>query len=102
MIEIVETRYGLAPFIICDVCQEPITDASLALAAMRKGRMNEHGRREVFHVHKDKCFPIIESSWSQLVDSVELTRHLDLLIQNAGVSLGDLREERDSYGKAGL
>jgi hypothetical protein len=102
MIKIIKTKTGLAPFFFCDVCDKPILDARQALAAMPKAKMDEQGRREVLHVHKDDCFPALEAKTEQLVDTVELVRHLDLLVQNSGIDLEDMKETRESWAKFGL
>jgi hypothetical protein len=102
MIKIIKTKTGLAPFFFCDICDKPVLDARLALAAMPKGKMDEQGRREVLHVHKDTCFQALEAKSEQLVDAVELVRHLDFLVQNSGIDLENMKETRESFAKFGL
>jgi len=102
MIKIIKTKTGSAPFLFCDICDKPVLDARLALAATPKGQMDEQGRLEVLHVHKDTCFQVLEAKWKQPVDNIELVRHLDFLVQNSGIELETMKEMRESYAKFGL
>ncbi len=102
MIEAVTKQRGIAPYFVCDQCHEIIENAGYGLAAMPQLRINVQGRTEVLHVHKGKCYKMLEDKWDGRVGSVELLRHIELLIHNSRVELSDIQKLRDNYEQIGL
>ena len=93
MIQIIETKTGYAPIIVCDQCGLRIEDANLAVAIAPMSGKFQNGKRRVLHVHKESCFDKFEKTEKTKYYWEELSRHLRLIINNAGLTPQELIEQ---------
>lgn len=83
------------PFVICDICGEEITLASMGTA------LNEYDDKdnsviEVMYAHKGVCFneaeKILSAKYGSIPQWHELEHYLYWLLQNSNISLARLQE----------
>lgn len=81
MIEIRHTGTGYAAVVVCDACQEPITDARLALA--KRGPDGD----AVF-AHKGGCDRSLDAmpGWMELVEALSQLQHNTMVDARRGVA----------------
>lgn len=102
MISICEQTDGcLAPMILCDHCGGVIKDAELAAAVPLLNSRLPNGNAKVAHVHKGPCHKAVELA-SGATGWDELTLHLRLLLQNAGIDLLKLKEQGELEKRFGM
>lgn len=93
-----------AVVLICDTCEQRITNACQANAIHHRGKADENGLLEVFHVHKGYCDLKLENKIKGnelFVSSEELTTHLVRLIHNCGFPVDKLIEQNQLLKEMG-
>jgi len=102
VIQINETETGYAPIIVCDHCGEKIENAVQAAAIVSEFGKYQNGNLRVLHVHKVTCFDATEKKEGGKCAWEELSRHLQLLINNVRLTPRDLVEQEIIDKERGL
>lgn len=103
MIQIDDTTDSeIAPLIICDFCGERISDVHMAAALTLTNNRYSNGNARVAHVHKGPCFDAIEQQNGGNVGWAELSQHLRLILNNVGLDLETISQERDIERQFGM
>ena len=87
-----EGRY--APVLICDICEQRITDAGLAGVVSRTDQAGGVELNEVLYAHKGRCLDAAEEKLGgyRVTGWRELSDHLIDLLYNCGLTVEKLVE----------
>lgn len=91
MIAVLTTDGRSAPILLCDYCEERITDAGMGAAVFQPASESTE-LQPVLHVHKGRCHDSADAKCGGRTggDWVELDRHLLQLLFNSGIDLDRL------------
>ncbi len=97
-----EGRY--APVVVCDICEQRITNANLAVAVGTDVYGKDPELISVLHAHKGTCHDAAEAKLGGRIKTGwdELSHHLLHLVQNIGLKPTDLVELKKTLDEIGL
>ncbi|MFZ2656612.1 MAG: hypothetical protein WAX69_16885 [Victivallales bacterium] len=102
MIQILDTKTGSAPIIVCDHCGKRIDDAEDAAVIMPDTKRHPNKNRRAIHVHKGDCHDAVEASEGGNVGWEEMTRHIRLLMNNLKITTEQLEKEGKNDTEFGI
>lgn len=97
MIQVFIRKGLLCSHFVCDVCHEPILDASKALIAMPDCFACSKEPLRVYHVHKGICQRQLEAESPRNYGDLEMRDHIVSLLVNIGWKQKDWKRAMDSY-----
>jgi hypothetical protein len=83
-----------APIVLCDYCNEAITDPHMALELTDHREWDPANEEliEVYHVHKDACDQAMQEKFAGQCGSTELSIHMFQLAYNVGLRPDDFEK----------
>jgi hypothetical protein len=96
-IRYIEERY--APVVICDICEQRITNSGLAVIVYPRRLGNEAELLEPWHVHKGTCLATADERLGgrEKVGWEELATHLMEVAMNCGRSSHQIKEHLNAF-----
>ena len=88
---------GYAAVIVCDICQQRISDGGLAVAVFPHVDHESSELLPVLHAHKGPCHHAAEAKLGGNTGWEELANHLLEMAHNSGLSPEALIDHRKAY-----